>query len=439
VFVARYLLAASPLAGHVLPILQIAVDLQRRGHSVRMITGQQYHRAVLRAGVTPVELPAEAQPHSTAPGSVLFGSPSLVDLWRSGRADMRSVFIDPLAAQYRTLQDELQRHQADAVLVDVAFTGALPLLLTDQNRPAVAVCGVGPLMLSSADTPPFGVGWQPAPGFDYRQMNWFVHHVLFADIQARLNTALRKAGVGPAPVFLTDWPKLADRVIQLTAPAAEYPRRDLSESVVFAGPVTANPVGEAGEVPGWWPDVQRTSRTVVHVTQGTWDNDDHGQLIRPTLEALADRDDLLVVATTGLPEQPAFSGDVPANAYITDYLPYAALLPFVDVMITNGGYGGVQQALMHGIPLVVAGRTADKPETAARVAFTGAGINLKTARPTQAAIADAVQRILTDDSYAVAAQRISHDMRAASPLDTIADVLAGLHAVGLARPLATGA
>ncbi|MET0702685.1 MAG: nucleotide disphospho-sugar-binding domain-containing protein [Mycobacterium sp.] len=435
---ARYLLAASPLAGHVLPMLQIAVDLQRRGHSVRLITGQQYHRAVHRAGVTPVALPPEAQPQSTARGSALFGSPSMIDLWRSGRADMRSVFIDPLGAQYRTLHDELQRHQADAALVDVAFTGALPLLLSDRKRPAVAVCGVGPLMLSSADTPPFGVGWQPAPGFDYRQMNWFVHHVLFADIQTRLNTALRRAGVGPAPVFLTDWPKLADRVIQLTAPAAEYPRRDLSESVVFAGPVTANPVA-AGELPQWWPEVQRTSRTVVHVTQGTWDNRDHGQLIRPTLQALAGRDDLLVVATTGLPEQPAFSGPVPANARITDYLPYAALLPVVDVMITNGGYGGVQQALMHGIPLVVAGRTADKPETAARVAFTGAGIDLKTARPTSAAIAGAVQRILTDGSYLVAAQRISREMVAASPLDTIAGVLAGLHSVGLDRPLATGA
>jgi MGT family glycosyltransferase len=436
--VARYLLAASPLDGHVMPMLQIAADLQQRGHCVRLITGQQYHRAVLRAGVTPVDLPPEAQPRPTPAGSALFGSPSMIDLWRSGRADMRSVFIDPLGAQYRTLQDELQRNRTDAVLVDVAFTGALPLLLTERTRPAVAVCGVGPLMLSSADTPPFGVGWQPEPGLDYRQMNWFVHHVLFADIQARLNTALRRAGVGPSPVFLTDWPKLADRVVQLTVPATEYPRSDLSSSVVFTGPVMANPV-DVGDAPSWWPEVQRTSRTVVHVTQGTWDNRDHGQLIRPTLEALAHRDDLLVVATTGLPEQPAFTGAVPANAYITDYLPYASLLPFVDVMITNGGYGGVQQALKHGIPLVVAGRTADKPETAARIDFTGAGINLKTARPTPAAITGAVERILTDDRYFIAAQRISRDMATASPLDTIADVLAGFPAVDLGRPLATGA
>jgi UDP:flavonoid glycosyltransferase YjiC (YdhE family) len=49
-------------------------------------------------------------------------------------------------------------------------------------------------------------------------------------------------------------------------------------------------------------------------------------------------------------------------------------------MITNGGYGGVQHALRHGVPVIVAGETADKAEVAARVQYTGAGIDLGTAR-----------------------------------------------------------
>ena len=40
-------------------------------------------------------------------------------------------------------------------------------------------------------------------------------------------------------------------------------------------------------------------------------------------------------------------------------------------MVTNGGYGGVQQALANGVPLVVAGDSEDKPEVAARVAVVG--------------------------------------------------------------------
>ena len=47
-------------------------------------------------------------------------------------------------------------------------------------------------------------------------------------------------------------------------------------------------------------------------------------------------------------------------------------------MVTNGGYGAVQRALIAGVPLVVAGNTEDKPEVAARVECFGAGVNLRT-------------------------------------------------------------
>jgi MGT family glycosyltransferase len=434
--VARYLLAASPLAGHVTPMLTVATDLRRRGHDVTLVTGPSFHDAVTRRGVQAVDLPDDARPRPVNGASTAKPGSSLIGLWQSGRADMRSVFVAPMAAQYRVLREQLSARDADAVIVDVAFTGALPLLLSGERRPPVAVCGVSPLMLSSDDTPPFGLGWQPKPGFDYRRMNWFVQHVLFADVQARMNATLRAVGAPPSPVFLTDWPTLADRVLQFTVASAEYHRSDLPPSVVFTGPPVADPA--EGDPHATWTSRTSKARRTIHVTQGTWDNLDHGQLIRPTLTALAGRDDLLVIATTGLPEQPAFDGVVPDNAYVTDYIPYASLLPHVDVMITNGGYGGVQHALRHGIPLIVAGRSADKPEVAARIDFLGAGIDLKTDRPTPARIGEAVRRILGTDAYRTAARRIGRDMAATRPLDTIADELGELRLLSSPPRLAYG-
>lgn len=434
---AHYLVAASPLAGHVTPMLGIATDLRRRGHSVTFVTGARYHDAIVERGLRAVALPEEAHPREPVPSALPWRGPSIIESWRSGRADMRSVFITPLCAQYRTIRAELERDRPDAVVVDLAFTGALPLLIAERHRPPVVVCGVSPLMLSSVDTPPFGMGWHPRPGFDYGAMNAFVHHVLFADVQTRLNAELRRLDVGRSPVFLSDWPKLADRVLQLTVPGAEYRRSDLPSSVIFTGPVVADELGEAPSLATWQSRLT-TSPTVVHVTQGTWDNGDLGQLIAPTLQALADRDDLLVIATTGAPERSLPAAVIPANAYVTDWVPYASLLPHVDVMITNGGYGGVQHALSHGIPLIVAGRTADKPEIAARVEYIGAGIDLKTERPSAAALAAAVRRILTVEDYRAAARRVSHEMAATAPFDTIADVLARLHVVGDRPPLVPG-
>ena len=75
---------------------------------------------------------------------------------------------------------------------------------------------------------------------------------------------------------------------------------------------------------------------------------------------------------------------LPANVRVERFIPHDRLLPHVDVMVTNGGYGGVQQALAHGVPLVVAGDSEDKPEVAARVHWSGAGVDLRTGRPSPA-------------------------------------------------------
>jgi UDP:flavonoid glycosyltransferase YjiC (YdhE family) len=402
-----------------MPLLRVGSDLRGRGHDVTMLTGSEYRRAIHDFGMQSVALPEAARPCRPRDS---YRAPSLVKRCLSGRAEIRSVFIAPLAAQFDALRDVLCKQRFDAVLCDISFTGVLPLLLCDKPRPLVLVCGVGPLTLTSVDTAPFGIGWQPKPCLDYRSMTWTVHNVLLADIQSRLNDQLAALGAPRSPVFLTDWPVLADRILQFSIPAMEYPRSDLPAAVSFTGPII-------GETPQWSRPAQTTSaRSVVHVTQGTWDNEDLDELIAPTLDGLADRDDLLVVATTGRQGQSQLKRATPPNAYVTDYVPYSELLPGVDVVVTNGGYGGVHHALLHGIPLVVAGRTADKPEVAARVAYAGAGIDLRTARPAAAAVAGAVQRVLSTPRYREAACRLGREMRRYNAFDHIADALSALSA-----------
>jgi UDP:flavonoid glycosyltransferase YjiC (YdhE family) len=86
------------------------------------------------------------------------------------------------------------------------------------------------------------------------------------------------------------------------------------------------------------------------------------------------------------------------------FLPYAGLLPYLQVVATNGGYGGVQSAPAHGVPLVVAGTGQDKAEIAARVAWAGVGINLKTNTPAPEHSRAAIRRVLSEPGYRSRAQ-----------------------------------
>lgn len=404
-----------------MPMVDVGKGLQDLGHRVTVLTGGEFGDLVERAGLEALALPDRARiAPPAAVSTAMRRLPALARRFRLGRAELDSVFAKPLAAESDSLRAALRVDHFDAILVDMTFTGALPLLLGDEPRPPLLVCGVGPLTVSSADVPPFGMAWQPETGVDYRPMTAVAHRVIMRSSQRRFNRALRQADCRPSPVFLSDWPLLADGVMQLSVREFEYPRHDLPSSVEFVGPALAQHSG-AFERPDWWGDVVAAG-VVVHVTQGTFDNADLDQLIAPTLEALGDREDLLIVATTAGPQR-TWGGGIPANARVADWLPYSALMPHVDVMITNGGYGGVQYALAHGVPLIVAGETSDKAEVAARVDYTGVGLDLGTARPTAAAIRDAVDRVLGDDRHREAALRMRESIEATTPIDAIANAL----------------
>jgi UDP:flavonoid glycosyltransferase YjiC (YdhE family) len=403
-------------------MIEIGVGLRELGHDVTLLTGSGFADLARKAGLPVITLPEDVQidPPSKAP-AVLRRLPVQLRRFWLGRAELNTVFARPLPAEDRSLRAALQGTPYDAVLADVTFTGVVPLLLQEGPRPPVVVCNVGPLTLSSADIPPFGMAWQPEDDVDYRPMTAVAHRVIMRGSQRRFDRALRRAGSRRAPVFISDWPRLADGVVQLSVQEFEYPRSDLPPTVEFVGPVLAGKYKGDRGLPAWWPDVQQ-ARAVVHVTQGTFDNTDLDQLISPTLAALGDRDDLLVVVTTARADAP-LTGPIPANTRVTDWLPYSALMPHVDVMVTNGGYGGVHYALSHGVPLVVAGETSDKAEVAARVDHTGVGVDLGTSMPTAAAIGEAVDRVLRDDRYRTAGLRIQRAIEATTPVDAIANAL----------------
>jgi UDP:flavonoid glycosyltransferase YjiC (YdhE family) len=92
-------------------------------------------------------------------------------------------------------------------------------------------------------------------------------------------------------------------------------------------------------------------------------------------------------------------------------------------MITNGGYGAVQRALMTGVPLIVAGNTEDKPEVAARVEWFGAGVNLRTGVPTAAMVRRAVRQVLEDDTYLTAARDLQRAYARRDGVAEIADLI----------------
>lgn len=418
---APVIVGAIPVTGHTQPMLALARGLVAAGRRVTFLGGSRFAADARAGGAAFVPLGGVADLDDRRLSEL---HPPLVSL-PAGPLQLDYMFRwfgDMAPDQHATLQQLLSDNDDAVVLHDMAFMGSWPTLLGAPGARARTVAvGMLPFMFPGAEVTLMGPP-PPMDGLDVRAAAAVVN----AEIEAALAPALdhvqamltRLGAVRRIDSFSTAVYTLPDAFAQLTVPEFEYPRSDLPNSVKFVGPLAPGS-SPAFRLPPWWPEL--SGRQVAVVTQGTMANLDLGQLVQPTLDALADTD-MLVVAALG--RQPR-AGElrVPPNARISPFIPFEVLFPLADVVVTNGGYGGTQLALAHGLPVVVAGGSEDKPMTAARVAAFGVGIDLGTPRPEAAAVADAVQRVLRDPSYRTRAATLARQYRACDPVARILELI----------------
>ncbi|CAM2766034.1 glycosyl transferase [Mycobacterium intermedium] len=424
---ASILIASIPGHGHVTPLLAVARAFVERGDHVRFITGARFADRIAATGASHIPLAPEADYDE----SLLDQFPERAKLkgTKAIAFDIEHVFVRPTKAQYETVMAALAARPADAVLMEPGFTGGAILVGHPRTvRPPVVVCGVVPLPISDTETAPCGMGLPPARWAN-KQRNAVLAAVsrrILAHANSIGDQLYREVHDEGLPCSLLEWCRCADVIMQFTVAAFEYPRADVPTALHFVGPLRS--AESRGVLPNWWSDLDG-SRPVVHVTQGTVANRDYRQAIAPTLEALADEDVLTVVSTGGRPLDTL--PPLPENARAAEYLPYDELLPRTAVYVTNGGYGGVQCALRHGVPIVATGGKEDKPEVGARVAWSGVGRRIRSERPSVKALRRDILAVLTQPRYREASQRISADMAAAPGFGALADVVDEL--VGAAR------
>jgi MGT family glycosyltransferase len=406
----KILIPSTPATGHLNPLLAISRMLLAEGHEVAFLTGTAFSNRIESSGAKFFALPPGAD---LDPGEVL-SVPELRNIapgieWL--RVACERIFADPIVAQHQGLLQSLREFPADVIVGDDMFFGVLPMLLgLRAERPPIVLCGTSILHWAREDGAPNFLGLPPATTAEQREEYATVardyDEAFDRPVIHRVNQALKTLGSGriSMPLFHSVI-ELADAYMQLSVPSFEFPR-EMPPSVHFVG--TPPIIPDQVPLPPWADELDG-SRRVVLVTQGTVANHNFGLLVAPTLAALANEPDVLVVATAGGRPVEAIPGAIPSNARVASFLPFEWLLPRVSVLVTNGGYGSVNQAMRFGIPLVAAGLTEDKADVNARVAWSGVGINLATNEPTPEALRQAVRTVLDRPAYRLRASQMASD------------------------------
>lgn len=401
----RYLFAPFPVTGHVNPGLPIARELVRRGHEVRWYSTPRFKRTIETMGARWVPLrnaiPIDEEQFDMWPDRPAEGIAQL-------RFDLKNSFIEFIRGALADLEAELRREPADVIVGDNA--SAVVEAVHQKLGIPWAVYGMSVMSTSSRDTAPFGLALPPSTTALGRLRNkalyWLVERVIFREAHDYNAQLRRDLGLPPLRRSIFDFAKDAHLYLQSGVPSFDYPRTDLAPNVHYIGaPIPEPPHGWTP--PSWWGQV--FGKRVVLVTQGTINND-FDQLIRPAIRALAEQNVLVIVTTGSRNAEEVKIDPLPSNVRVQRFIPYAHLIPHVDLLLTNGGYGSIQIALAHGVPVVAIGKTEDKAEIANRVNWSGVGIGLKTRTATEAQIRKAVQTVLDTPTYAARAEAMRYEL-----------------------------
>jgi UDP:flavonoid glycosyltransferase YjiC (YdhE family) len=363
-------ISCPPYPGHTNPFLAQAAHLIKQGYEVHFIAGAESETSIRKTGATfyPVQTTFTQEKLEQmlsipdGPERFIFGLKGhFLDLTPNALRALQGVLED-LRAKYNTTRDIVILQETVAMSAWPFLLGA-PLPKGYTEFPKVVTLATVPLAVSSIDTAAFGPGLPPDSSEEGRARNAAMNEAskpLWDDVAEYANNIGRQLGAtskveGPLMDFLTS---CTDIFLQPCSVSLEYPRSDLPKTVRFIGAYPRKEIEpETMKLPEWWDELlaaKKEGKRVVFVTQGTFLLD-FDMLLKPTIEALADREDVFVIGVLGQRGATLDGVKLPVNTRVVDYLLYDAVLPYVDAFVSNAGYGGFLHSVMHGVPMVLAG------------------------------------------------------------------------------------
>jgi len=407
---AKFLITAWPVLGHINPCLAIAHALGGRGHEVAIYTGEGARAEIEQAGVTLFpfrRVDGEAYRAAEHPQAYAAGPLARLQGLARMKAGLRAWLVDTLPGQVDDLNEVLPDFRPDLILTVESLWAPLLVLTETRGMPVAVLSTFIACLLPGPDAPAWGGGAPPPHNAlmrlqarALRGLQWW----LSADFRRAVNELRRSYGLEPLTVTVTEHAGQMPLYLMPSVPELDYGRRDLPPSVRYVGPCTWDkPPGTPP--PDWLATLP--PRALVHVTEATVH---HHQplLLRAAAEALGGLP-IEVVMTTGRHRDPATLnlGPLAPNIRVERYVPHSDLMPHTDCLVTLGGAGTVMAALRAGVPLVVVPTEWDKPENAARVQAAGAGIRLDPRRLRPRTLRAAVERVLTEPSFRHHARRLA--------------------------------
>ncbi len=361
-----------PAHGHTNPTLGLVKTLTEAGHQVWYFSFEEFREKIESAGATFI-------------GCDKYDF-DMEDKDNSDRVGKDKVFATELLVSSTLALDEMTSRAIDDIKPDIVVSDSMAfwgkLVAMKHNLPYVS------------STTTFAFNRYSAKYM--QQSAWDIVKMLFA--MPRINKQLDRLREKGYPVkSLLDIIQNDNdtNTIVYTSKLFQPCSETFSDRYHFIGP-SMRPITRP---------VEKTADKTVYISMGTVNQ--NKQFIRNCINALASTDWQVIIS---MGTDTDHFAELPENIKVYEAVDQMAVLSIADAFITHCGMNSASEGLYYSVPLVLFPQTPEQSAVAKRTEELGAGVILRSMAEED--ILDALTKVLEDQRYREAAEKVSDSFKA---------------------------
>lgn len=412
----RFGIFCPPAIGHLNPMCALALELQRRGHSVVLFGVPDALAKVGHLDLATYEIGGVDYPR----GSIDLIFKTLGKL--TGRAGLKFT-IDFFRRETEMLFHEAPRAiltaEVEMLIVD-QITSSIGTVADYLGLPFVTVCNAM-LIHREPAVPSYSTHWAYSTTPWARLRNRLGNSLIYfltRDLWQDICTQRRRWNLPPYQNRDDSYSHLV-QLCQLPK-AFDFPRERLPTYFHYIGRLQ-DPSGKEPitfTIPDF-PFDRLNGKPLIYASLGTLQNQ-RPEVFECIARACSTLNVQLVISLGNPDAQPI---DLPGDPIVVPFAPHQKLIERSQVVVTHAGMNTVLTALGCGVPLVAIPITNEQPGIASRLARTKAGKTLQLSKLNEITLRTAISEVLSESSYRDNAQQLQKIIQASGGVERAADII----------------
>ena len=412
--------------GDLYPLVALAREMKRRGHSPVVATSPMYRNLIGAEGLAF---------HPLRP-DVDVSDPSILRRVMDRRTGGRYLFCDIILPALRDSYADTAEVAADADLLVIHPIVVAALLFARKSERPWASVALAPISMCSAYDPPLFSGLPFAEKLVsfppvVQKALLKLTAAMFEPLWKQYREFEKELGLSRAPNPLL-WGQSPHLALGLFSPVLAAPQPDWPANAHATGfPFFTHDNGKTPEL----QEFLDSGEPPIVFTLGSAAVGAAGDFYEQSAEAarsLGRRAVLLVGRDpNNQPKHP-----LPAGVIAVQYAPHCVVFPRTCVVVHQGGIGTTGEAMRAGRPMLVVHYGHDQPDHAARLTRMGVARRIPRERYTAAVAIREIQALLEDRRYADRAAEIGARVRKETGTATACDLLDRLLATAQPQAIA---